>query len=181
MWGSIDDLRQWLVRIGVFLAAICAALALHYLLVAILSGLARRSTSRIPDLLIKRLRRLVMPITCFVERPFQNWTRASTDLLGTVLLYVDYAMPVEALRAELQRILGETELGIARSACSRSQTPRIGRWNCASWSARRMPRYPGTCAATSEKSSSSSFRRTTLTPYPGFVPTMPGNPGAEAS
>jgi small-conductance mechanosensitive channel len=285
MWGSIGDWRQWLVLIGVFLAAICVALALHYLLVRILSSLARRNTSRIPDLLIRRLRqpvrwvmiliaisfvaeiivfpsvtnvfaihlfaiilialivwlltkavcvlsdivllrfeggakddlharkvytqvnvlrrigivivvtiglaailmtfdrvrqlgtailasagiagivlglaaqktlgnliaglqiaftqpiriddtvivegefgqieevtltyvvvktwdlrRLVLPITYFVERPFQNWTRASTDLLGTVLLYVDYTMPVEALRAELQRILDETEL-----------------------------------------------------------------------
>jgi len=56
------------------------------------------------------LRRLVLPITYFVEHPFQNWTRASTDLLGTVLLYTDYTVPVEAVRAELQRILDETEL-----------------------------------------------------------------------
>jgi len=56
------------------------------------------------------LRRLVVPITYFVERPFQNWTRASTDLLGTVVLYADYTMPVEAVRTELRRILDETEL-----------------------------------------------------------------------
>ncbi|HEX5473983.1 MAG TPA: mechanosensitive ion channel domain-containing protein [Vicinamibacterales bacterium] len=51
------------------------------------------------------LRRLVVPITCFIEKPFQNWTRTSADLLGTVFLYVDYTVPVDAVRAELTRIL----------------------------------------------------------------------------
>jgi small-conductance mechanosensitive channel len=51
------------------------------------------------------LRRLVVPITYFIEQPFQNWTRSSADLLGTVFLYVDYTVPVDALRAELTRIL----------------------------------------------------------------------------
>lgn len=56
------------------------------------------------------LRRLVVPITYFVEHPFQNWTRISADLLGAVLLHVDYTVPLEAVRAELQRILDATEL-----------------------------------------------------------------------
>jgi small-conductance mechanosensitive channel len=51
------------------------------------------------------LRRLIVPITHFIEQPFQNWTRASADILGTVFLYVDYTVPVDALRAELTRIL----------------------------------------------------------------------------
>jgi small-conductance mechanosensitive channel len=51
------------------------------------------------------LRRLVLPITYFIEQPFQNWTRSSADILGTVFLYVDYAVPLDALRAELTRIL----------------------------------------------------------------------------
>ncbi len=51
------------------------------------------------------LRRLVVPITHFIERPFQNWTRASAEILGTVFLYVDYTVPIEAIRAELRRIL----------------------------------------------------------------------------
>jgi len=51
------------------------------------------------------LRRLVVPITYFIEQPFQNWTRSSADILGTVFLYVDYTVPVEALRAELTRLL----------------------------------------------------------------------------
>ncbi len=51
------------------------------------------------------LRRLVVPITYFIEQPFQNWTRQSADILGTVFLHVDYTVPVEAVRVELGRIL----------------------------------------------------------------------------
>jgi small-conductance mechanosensitive channel len=51
------------------------------------------------------LRRLVVPITYFIEQPFQNWTRTSADILGTVFLHVDYTVPLDALRAELTRIL----------------------------------------------------------------------------
>jgi len=56
------------------------------------------------------LRRLVVPITYFIEKPFQNWTRVTADLLGTVYIYVDYTVPVEAVRAELQKILKDSEL-----------------------------------------------------------------------
>jgi hypothetical protein len=55
------------------------------------------------------LRRLVVPITYFIEQPFQNWTRSSADILGTVFLYVDYTMPLEPLRAELTRILEQSQ------------------------------------------------------------------------
>jgi small-conductance mechanosensitive channel len=54
------------------------------------------------------LRRLVVPITYFIETPFQNWTRSSADILGTVFLYVDYTVPLEPLRAELTRILEQS-------------------------------------------------------------------------
>jgi small-conductance mechanosensitive channel len=50
-------------------------------------------------------RRLVVPLTYFIETPFQNWTRNTSDLLGTSFLYVDYSVPVEALREELTRVL----------------------------------------------------------------------------
>ncbi len=56
------------------------------------------------------LRRLVVPITYFLEQPFQNWTRTSSDLLGTVFLYADYRIPTDELRAELKRILDASEL-----------------------------------------------------------------------
>jgi small-conductance mechanosensitive channel len=51
------------------------------------------------------LRRLILPITYFVEEPFQNWTRVSADLLGTVYVYTDYQVDIEAVREELGRLL----------------------------------------------------------------------------
>jgi small-conductance mechanosensitive channel len=50
-------------------------------------------------------RRLIVPLSYFIEKPFQNWTRVSADLLGTVFLYADYTVPVEEVREELHRIL----------------------------------------------------------------------------
>ncbi len=50
-------------------------------------------------------RRLVVPITYFIEKPFQNWTRTNSEVIGSIFLHVDYDVPVEALRAELTRIL----------------------------------------------------------------------------
>lgn len=55
------------------------------------------------------LRRLIVPIAYFIEKPFQNWTRVSADILGTAFLYVDHTVPVDAIRAELQRILEGAE------------------------------------------------------------------------
>lgn len=51
------------------------------------------------------LRRLVLPVSYFIERPFQNWTRTSADILGTVLLYMDYSVPVDAIRTKLQELV----------------------------------------------------------------------------
>lgn len=56
------------------------------------------------------LRRLVLPITYFLEKPFQNWTRVSADVLSTVTLHCDYRVPVAAVRAELKNILAGTDL-----------------------------------------------------------------------
>lgn len=50
-------------------------------------------------------RRLILPIQYFIENPFQNWTRSTAEILGTVFLYTDFSVPVNALRAELTRIL----------------------------------------------------------------------------
>jgi small-conductance mechanosensitive channel len=55
-------------------------------------------------------RRLILPITYFIEKPFQNWTRVSSELLGTVYLNLDYTVPVEAIREELTRLLNSTNL-----------------------------------------------------------------------
>jgi small-conductance mechanosensitive channel len=51
------------------------------------------------------LRRLVVPLSYFIEKPFQNWTRNTADLLGTVFVYADYTVPVDAVREELHRVL----------------------------------------------------------------------------
>jgi small-conductance mechanosensitive channel len=56
------------------------------------------------------LRRLVVPITYFIEKPFQNWTRVSADLLGSVFIYADYTLPVQRVREELHSILKGSSL-----------------------------------------------------------------------
>ncbi|OUJ72250.1 mechanosensitive ion channel protein MscS [Hymenobacter crusticola] len=55
-------------------------------------------------------RRLVLPLNYFIEKPFQNWTRTTSQLLGTVFLYTDYTLPVEAVRAELKRLVEQEPL-----------------------------------------------------------------------
>ncbi|MHB8262423.1 MAG: mechanosensitive ion channel family protein [Acidimicrobiales bacterium] len=51
------------------------------------------------------LRRLVLPISWFVQNPFENWTRSGADLLSYVHLEVDYRAPIEEIRNELHRVL----------------------------------------------------------------------------
>ena len=55
-------------------------------------------------------RRLVLPTSYFLEKPFQNWTRTTADILGTVFIYTDYTISVETLRGELSRLLKDCEL-----------------------------------------------------------------------
>ncbi|MCU1261045.1 MAG: small-conductance mechanosensitive channel [Bryobacterales bacterium] len=55
-------------------------------------------------------RRLVVPLTYFIEKPFQNWTRRTSDLLGTIFLYTDYLAPVEEIRRELERVVRASKL-----------------------------------------------------------------------
>jgi small-conductance mechanosensitive channel len=50
------------------------------------------------------LRRMIVPLTYFIEKPFQNWTRESTSLIGTVILDVDYTTPVDRVRAKAEEI-----------------------------------------------------------------------------
>ncbi len=49
-------------------------------------------------------RRLIVPLQWFIENPFENWTRQSAELLGTVMLWVDYTLPIDPIRAEARRI-----------------------------------------------------------------------------
>jgi len=56
-------------------------------------------------------RRMVLPLSYFIEHPFQNWTRNSGSLIGSVYLYMDYTAtaPIDALRQELDRIVHSTD------------------------------------------------------------------------
>ncbi|WP_224489116.1 mechanosensitive ion channel family protein [Robertkochia flava] len=55
-------------------------------------------------------RRLVLPTTYFIEKPFENWTRTSADILGTVFIYTDYTINFNAVRKELTRLLEDHPL-----------------------------------------------------------------------
>jgi small-conductance mechanosensitive channel len=50
-------------------------------------------------------RRLVLPLSYFIEKPFQNWTRVSANLLGSVFFWTDYTLPVAELRRAVQQIV----------------------------------------------------------------------------
>jgi hypothetical protein len=53
---------------------------------------------------------MIVPLTYFIEKPFQNWTYESAALLGSAFLYVDYTVPVECVRQKLDEILRESRL-----------------------------------------------------------------------
>ena len=55
-------------------------------------------------------RRLIVPLNKFIDDTFQNWTRTSTQLIGTVFMYVDYTFPVDKLREEAKRFVEAQEL-----------------------------------------------------------------------
>ncbi len=59
---------------------------------------------------IWNLQRLIVPLSYFIDHPFQNWTRTSANLMGTFYLYADYTCPIAPLRQELTRILKTTNL-----------------------------------------------------------------------
>lgn len=54
------------------------------------------------------LRRMIVPLTYFIEKPFQNWTRESSSLVGNVMIYLDYRAPVELIREKFKTILKES-------------------------------------------------------------------------
>jgi small-conductance mechanosensitive channel len=55
-------------------------------------------------------RRMILPLTYFIEKPFQNWTRDSAALIGTAMIYVDYRAPVGAMRQKLEEIVKNSKL-----------------------------------------------------------------------
>ncbi|WP_236652696.1 mechanosensitive ion channel family protein [Chitinophaga vietnamensis] len=55
-------------------------------------------------------RKLILPINYFIEKPFQNWTRTGSEILGTAFFYLDYTIPVDKLRVEYTRLLEASPL-----------------------------------------------------------------------
>ena len=53
-------------------------------------------------------RRLIVPLQYFIENPFQNWTRKTSNIIGSVFLWVDYAMPLAPLRKELENLCAQS-------------------------------------------------------------------------
>lgn len=55
-------------------------------------------------------RRMVVPLAYFIERPFQNWTRDTASLIGSVILHVDYSADVPRIRKRLEEAARESKL-----------------------------------------------------------------------
>jgi small-conductance mechanosensitive channel len=124
-----EDVRR--IGISVFASAgvmgIIIGLAAQRIIAAVLAGLQIAITQpiRIDDVVIIEnewgkieeialtyvvvniwdKRRLIVPSTYFFEKPFQNWTRTTSEILGTVFIYTDYHVSFDALRKELTRLL----------------------------------------------------------------------------
>lgn len=73
-------------------------------------GVVEEITSAYVVVRIWDKRRLIVPLKYFLEKPFQNWTRTTADLIGVVLLYLDYSTPLEPLRAKLKEIVEASPL-----------------------------------------------------------------------
>jgi len=77
------------------------------------------------------LRRMIVPLTYFIEKPFQNWTRETTALVGSVMIYVDYTAPVGIIREKFNEILSNRANGMKRLRLCRSPISKRARWSCA--------------------------------------------------
>ncbi|HEV7435500.1 MAG TPA: mechanosensitive ion channel domain-containing protein [Pseudorhizobium sp.] len=55
-------------------------------------------------------RRLILPLGYFIEKPFQNWTREGAALIGTVIIYLDYSVPVGEIRRKVEEIAAASPL-----------------------------------------------------------------------
>jgi small-conductance mechanosensitive channel len=131
---TFDGVRQYGVSLlaSAGAAGLVAGLALQPLLKNIFAGIQLAVTQpiRIDDALlvegewgnveeitstyvVVRLwdwRRLILPLSYFIEKPFQNWTRDNAELIGTVMLYLDYEAPIEVIRAKAQEIALQSHL-----------------------------------------------------------------------
>ena len=62
------------------------------------------------------LRRLIVPLTYFIEKPFYNWTRRAADTIGSVLLYLDYGAPVDRIREKAAELVAQSKLASGKVA-----------------------------------------------------------------
>jgi small-conductance mechanosensitive channel len=74
------------------------------------SGSVEEITSTYVVIRLWDLRRLIVPLSYFMEKPFQNWTRDGSAMLGTVMLYLDYRAPIDAIREQVQAIVQASPL-----------------------------------------------------------------------
>ena len=78
------------------------------------------------------LRRMIVPLDWFITHPFENWSRLTAELTGTVFIWVDYAMPIDPLREEFARLLrqspkwdGKTETVLVTDPSDRAKEVRF--------------------------------------------------------
>src|SRR5229473_8412536 len=74
------------------------------------SGRIEDITSTYVVIRIWDLRRLIVPLSYFIEKPFQNWTREGSALLGSVLLHLDYTAPIDRIRQKAAELAAQSKL-----------------------------------------------------------------------
>ncbi|HTS41955.1 MAG TPA: mechanosensitive ion channel domain-containing protein [Xanthobacteraceae bacterium] len=130
---TFDSVRE--IGVGLFasagIAGIVAGLAARPVLSNLLAGvqLALTQPIRVDDVVVVEkewgrieditmtyvvirlwdLRRLVVPLSYFIEKPFENWTRESATVIGTVFIYADYTVPIDRVRKKLEEIVAKSD------------------------------------------------------------------------
>ncbi|WGM46720.1 hypothetical protein KOAAANKH_01593 [Brevundimonas sp. NIBR10] len=131
---TISGFRQWGVSLlaSAGVVGIIAGLALQPVLTNMLAGIqiALSQPIRIDDAVVVEgewgnveeitstyvvvklwdWRRMVLPLSYFITKPFQNWTRENARLIGTAMFYVDYEAPIDRLREAFERIVRASPL-----------------------------------------------------------------------
>ncbi len=131
---SFDSVRQFGVSLfaSAGIAGIAAGLAARPVLENLIAGvqLAFTQPIRLDDVLIVEgeygtveeitstyvvmklwdWRRMIVPLSYFFDKPFQNWTRTSASLIGSVMVYTDYTVPVDQVRRKVEEIAHESKL-----------------------------------------------------------------------
>ena len=107
------------------------------------------------------LRRLIVPLSYFIEKPFQNWTREGSALIGSAMIYVDYRAPVGVIRDKLAEIVKNSEhwdQRVVKLQVTDVKEQAI-ELRCMMSAAHRRPRFR-ICAARCAKNSSISCKST---------------------